>query len=1216
MSVRFILGRAGSGKTWTCLQEIRSEAARFPRGPLLIMLVPEQASHQTERALFCSPAGPRASLRTAVLSFRRLSAMVLGETGGTGLPVLDDLGRRMLLTAIAVEKQEELAVFGGAARRRGFASRLARTVAECSAQGVTPADLWDQYGALTGLDAQDEPGAAAEGSTLAGKLHDLAILLGRYRERISGAYVDPEEVLGLAAGRLAESALLRGARVWVDGFAGFTPVQYLLLGGIARAAEEVNVALCLDPRVVTGGGPTDAAVEGLFAPTRSTYDRLCSLAAEAGVSVSTPTLLPAAGQPIRFQQNGVLAHLEARWEAPTAFDRRPRCGGHGDWSDGGTSVGPGGPPGGSSAGRLRLVSAPDQRAEVTAAAQEMVRLCRDEGYAWRDISVLVPDMESYHDLLRTTFADHGIPCFLDRRRPVPHHPLVEFVRSAVEACEGGFAAEPVFRWLKTDLGPLGRDEVDVLENYVLEHGIRGARRWLGSEPWRLGGGHRDLGPLSGVSEELGEEGAPAAPCGDLGSCADGVLKQVNGLRERVARVLRPLYRDLSRARSRPVPAGELVSSLADLLSRAESAAAMREWRDRSLALGFPEQAQEHEEVWRQIVRLLEQAYAAFGGTPLTLSQFCASLDAGLESLTLGLVPPSLDQVVCGTVERSRQPDVRATFVLGATQGSFPSVPSEDLVFTDDEREGLAAGGVELAPTARERSFHLPYLTYIAMTRAREYLWVSWPMRRGDRESPGPAAAVARLRLLFPGLEETTAGTGGPSVPPEPPSALHLAARYLPRALSLARQGRPLDPGWVDLYEWLVGDPERRESVRSALAGLGWRNEPVPLDQGVARLLFGYPVRGSASRLERFAACPFAHFAESGLRLKPRPRQQVRAPELGSFFHAVLQAFFSDLVRNGEDLAAASDERVGEALDRALQRITPRLESQILLSSGRYRYLGRILARTVRRTVSWLCRHARRSAFRTFAVEVGFGLPGSRFPALELEGISLRGVIDRIDLAESEGSRLVRIIDYKSGAYDWHLSDVLHDLKLQLLLYLAAASAMLPDLFGGPVQVAGVFLFPIRDPLLRLDDPEEAALAEELRIKKLRPAGLVLNDERVAMLMDRMSADTGPHRLFSFRVSSAGRVAGNQAVSAEQLGMLLKYATARAQALAARIAAGDAAIAPWRRGSNRACEYCDFHALCGFDPSLPGNRYRELSSVPAKQAWRAIEEAVGREVDDR
>lgn len=1199
MGLSFILGRAGTGKTQACLDSIRAETARSPQGPALIMLVPEQASHQTERALLTAPGGPRGTMRAHVLSFRRLAARVVAETGPVGAPVLDDLGRNMLLAALVAERQRsgELTVFRGSAARRGFPARLARTFDELAMQRIDETALRAQLERMR---------QAGQGDTvLAGKLHDLALLLREYRSRLADVYLDPQDPLTLAADRLGRCELLRGASVWVDGFAGFTPQEYMVLGGLMAVAADVRVALCLDPRLVQSlrqsADTANEAARTLFAPTFKTYLQLLTVAAERRVAVQAPEVLPAAGRPARFRRGGKLAHLELCWGRPDAF-------------------GPGAPPRDPTApdafpaspDRIRLVAAADQRAEVEAAASEILRLCREEGYEWRDISVLVPEMESYHDLLRTVFAQHGIPCFIDRRRPVPYHPAVEFLRSAVEVTLTRWSADAVFRWLKTDLGPLDRAETDLLENYVLAHGIRGSR-WLDSDPWRY---------LPGVVT------LPSSPSPDeaAGERDKALLERVNAARREVTSALNCFHHVCAAAGTGRVPAATLVQALAGLLESSRVAATLQAWHREAEERGLRDLAEEHRHVWRRIVLLLEQLYAALGELPLSLEEFAAVLEAGLESLTLGLVPPSLDQVLCGTVERSRQPAIRAAFVLGACDGALPGAPAEDIIFNDRERDRLAAAGLYLAPTARERTLHEGYLTYIALTRASEYLWVSWPrpVARDSGGSRGPSPVVALLRRLFPDLKEDQAGTHPPASAPELPDSLGQAAGRVARALSLASAGHRVAPEWKALYDWLVSEPDRRAAVRRALAGLAWKNTAVSLPPHLAARLFGVPVRASATRLERFAECPFAHFAAHGLRLAPRARRQVQAPELGSFFHAVLQAFYLELGRSQLDLATAGTEQVQQILGGVLEQMVPRLQSEVLLSTGRYRYLGRILSRTLRRTVGWLQTHARRSSFRTVAVEAAFGLPGSGRPPLMIEAddesdfpltqggrtlMEIRGIVDRVDLAEAQGRRLVLIIDYKSGSTSFSLADAVYGLSLHLLLYLAAASELLPALLGAggpPLELAGAFLFPVRDKLVRLDagcPPEEA---ERKQIEARRPGGLVLNDPAVVRLMDAAVEDDAAARLFSFGIRQDGSVRAQMSFSKEDIGTLIRFARAQALALARRMLAGEVDPRPWRRGADRACRYCDFHALCVFDYQLQANQYRNLPSLKKADAWHEIE----------
>lgn len=1180
LGLSFILGRAGTGKTRACLDAIRAETARSPQGPALIMLVPEQASHQTERALLTAPGGPRGTMRAHVLSFRRLAARVLADTGHSSAPVLDDLGRNMVLAALVAGRQRagELTVFRGSAARRGFPGRLARTLDELAMQRINESAL------LAHLELMRQAGQ--DDTVLAGKIGDLALLLRDYRERLADLYLDPQDPLALAADRLARCQLLHGAAVWVDGFAGFTPQEYMLLGGLMNVAAELCVALCLDPVLAAGARAAQSAAgeaaKGLFAPTFKTYLQLLTISAQSRIPLGPNVVLPpAAAQPTRFQPAGRLAHLERCWERPREFEP--------------------GPPHDGPTDRVRLLEAADRRTEVEAAASEILRLCRDEGYQWRDISVLMPEMEPYHDLIRTVFAQYAIPCFIDRRRPVPYHPAVEFLRSAVEIVHTSWSPDAVFRWLKTDLGPIDRAHTDLLENYVLAHGIRGAR-WLDPEPWSY---------LSGVVTSH-----PAQERDLL------LLARVNAARDQVAGALREFCNVCRAAVGGRAPAAVLVQGLSGLLESSGVAGILQAWHGESVAAGLHDQAEEHRHVWRRIVTLLEQLYAALGETPLSLEEFADVLESGLESLTLGLVPPSLDQILCGAVERSRQPDIKAALVLGACDGSLPGAPAEDLIFNDRERDRLAAAGLELAPTARERALNQDYLIYIALTRASEYLWVSWPRasgQEGSGASRGPSPAVERLKRLLPDLKVETAGPSPPPAPPGLPDSLPQAARQVARALSLVRAGHPVAPGWKDLYDWLVSEPTRRDAVRGGLAGLSWSNDAAALSPLAAAGLYGRPVRGSATRLERFAGCPFAHFAADGLRLAPRSLQQVQAPELGSFFHAVLQAFYLQLERSGVDLATSDTQTVQQLLDAVLEEMTPRLQSEVLLSSGRYRYLGRILARTLRRTVGWLHAHARRSGFRTVLVEVGFGIGrhgGSGVPPLTLgpDGpeLELRGMIDRVDLAEDGGRRLMRIIDYKSGSASFSLSGAVHGLNLQLLLYLAAAVEFLPALLdpGGQqppkLEVAGAFLFPVRDQLVRLDTGCPPDQAEREQIEARRPGGLVLNDPDVVRLMDSSAEDDAETRLFRFRIKRDGSVQGQMALYADEIDTLVRFGRAQALSLSRRMRAGEVEPRPWRRGADRACKYCKFHALCVFDPQLPENRYREISNLKKADAWEAIE----------
>jgi len=1186
VALHLILGRAGSGKTWHCLASARQSAASDPKGPPLILLVPEQATHQTERAVLTGPGAPGATTRVSVLSFRRLAMRVLEATGGASLPLLDALGRQMLLASIVERRRADLRIFGGSARRPGFVRRLANTLAELAAQRVGTADLAARRDALRDAGNQNQ--------LLAGKLHDLCILAGDYEQAIQDVYLDPHSSLDVATVRVAAAGILRGATVFVDGFAGFTAQEYDLLAAIMAVAADVHVALCLDPAEVLAPGATEPGPDEprLFSPTLKTYWRLRSLAAERQVRLGPTLSLPRSCQPIRYAAPA-LAHLEAWWSS--------------------RSVGPQAP---AAARAVRIVSATDERHEVAATAAEICRLARQRGYAWRDIAVLVPDLEAYHDLLRVSFAAAGIPLFIDRRRPVPYHPLVEFVRSAVEVATSNWASAPVTRWLKTDLGPIARSDADRLENFILATGVRGDR-WTSDAPWWFGQaqlvqpGTGDPGVTPDDDRDVTGETTPAAHgAADAAACDD--------LRRQVAAVLGPAVARLRMAIARSVSASDLVAALVELLAAAGLPAQIQAWSEAARLEGDLDGAQEHREVWDGVVRVLEQLHAALGGQRMRLAEFASVLAAGLESLELGMVPPSLDQVVCGTVERSRQPDLKAMFVLGAKLGTLPGAPQQDLVFDDAERSllsdpGLGPRPLQLAAPASERAFHEDYLTYIALTRSSEYLWVSYPQRAGGLAGVSPSPVVARLTGLLPDLalemiDET-------AIAPSPAALAREAVGHL----AGVRHGLPLPDRWAQVYSWLVATEARREALRPIFAGLGWGNDAVPVRRQQAAALYGRPIRASATRLEQFARCPYAHFAGQGLRLEARPLRQVEAPEIGSFYHSLLQRYFGQLQRAGQSLARMDDASLDESLRDLFDAVAGQLERAVWGDTGRLRHLVLLLQRAIGRTVRQLSEHARRSQFEPLGMEISFGLPGSPRPALDLGPIIVRGVIDRIDAALVEGCLLLRVMDYKTGRPQFSLAKVAQGISLQLPIYLAAVLQFARELAAqagltGPeaadlqVRVAAMFLFPVQDPMVVMDDWDDLELAKALA-KRWRPSGLVLNDPAVLLILDEEAADAATQRLLPVRLTKAGAVSGQGAVSEEQMAMLGAFAANAAQLTAARLRAGDTALRPYRDGNRRACEICDFHAVCAFDPQLPGNVYRDLPSMPAAQAWAAIEAAL-------
>ncbi|RKN86973.1 helicase-exonuclease AddAB subunit AddB [Paenibacillus ginsengarvi] len=1183
MAIRYILGRSGTGKTERCLGEIGQQLRGEPEGAPLVLLVPEQATFQAEHALVSAP-GLGGSIRAQVFSFRRLAYRIMQELGGTARVHIDDNGKKMLLYDLLHQHGDELKQFRTSSDQAGFIDQLNRMYGEFRRHLITP-DKLELF--FRQAEQRQEPG---EGSNLPlDKLHDLLLIYRRFEEILSEHYLDSEHLLTQAADMLAESSYIREARVWIDGFYSFNPQEMRFIGELMRHSEQTTISLCVDRDYASSDSPDEL---GLFYPAAKTLVRLKRLAEELSAEQSAEVL--ACDPPERFRRSPKLAHLESALEYRSGRAYRGR----------------------QAADReLVLAAAVSRRAEAEGAARELVRLVRDEGYRWRDMAIMVRNLEQYGDVLAVTFADYGIPFFIDQRRSVLHHPVVELIRSSLEVVAGRWRTDAIFRCVKTELllppelaetaaqSAALRDAMCRLENYVLAAGIHGSRfteakRWS----YRVGSMLDDV-----------QEGAAGTP-------DESFYTEMDGLRRLVARPLKQLDDDLRKAGT----VRDMAESLFRYLESTQAAARLEVWSRGCLEAGEVEKAREHSQVWGSVIDLLDQIVEMLGGETMTVDRFAGIVETGLESATLGLVPPSLDQVLIGTIDRTRSGEVRHLFVLGANDGVIPARPQEDGVLSEPERERMTDAGLELADGSRRKLLDESFLLYKALTTPSDSLWISYPLADEEGKSLLPSEIVKRLRAMFPALKERLLLIDAPSGETETAGgdpyeyAVHPGKALSHLAVQLRQWIRGVKPDdvWWEIYNWFVSRPEWRGQVQRILRSLLYTNREDPLPDSISRELYGELLKASVSRMERFVSCPFSQFASHGLKLAERHVYRLDAPDIGQLFHAALSKIALELQREGIHWGALTPEQCDERASQAVQELVPRLQGEILLSSKRFGYIARKLKQIVSRASVVLGVHARRGEFVPVGLEVGFG-PGQPLPPLEFElgkgrRMQIVGRIDRVDRASGDKGVLLRIIDYKSSETSLRLADVFYGLSLQMLTYLDVVITHAEKWLGTPAMPAGVLYFHVHNPLLRRKNTlsEEAAEAEAL--KRFKMKGLVLGDPETVRLMDHSLRERSGHsELIPVALKADGSFYQNSSVVSEQQWQKLSgYVRTMIARIGEQIAGGNVDIKPIRSGAKLACTYCPYKPVCAFEPITEESGYNRLQRIEKEAVWQAIESAAG------
>ncbi|GGN96827.1 helicase-exonuclease AddAB subunit AddB [Saccharibacillus kuerlensis] len=1170
MTLQIRLGRSGSGKTSRIMDEIRTKMKEDPLGPPLLLIVPEQSTFQTEYELFAGNGGS-GSLRAQVLSFHRLAYRVMQETGGSALTAIGDEGKRMLLYRLLREQRSNLRLFGASSEQPGFIAKLNDLYTELKRYKIDSGTLEEHMRDLV---------SAGHSPLLREKLEDALPVYRDFESRLSELYVDSEDTLIRLTQQLGESSLVRGAEIWIDGFYGFTPREFEVIGGLLGTAQSVACSLTLDRPYDGGEQPGDL---DLFHQTATTYRKLIKLAEALDRKVEIH--LPEQGPLPRFAASPLLGILErelrGKKRAGQEIGETERLNVDGE-------------PG------ITLHAADNRRAEADAAAREMLRLAREKGARYRDMAIFVRNLDDYESVLAPVFEDYGIPVFTDRRKGVLHHPLAEFVRAALDVVQYHWRYEDVFRCVKTDLllpedGDITRDDMDRLENFVLASGIRGTR-WTDGRPWR------EAPKLSLDDEESQHRQESVSRMARLEACR--------------ARIIAPLA-EFERALKRAGTARGMCEAVYRMLEAAEVPQRLDRMAHEAAEAGDPQAADVHRQIWGALLDLLDQIAELIDSEEVTAEEFAGMLETGIAGLTLGLVPPALDRVLLGDLERTRPLNIKYAFVLGLNDGIIPLPPGQSGLLSEPERIRLAESGLELSPGSERRMLDERLLIYHVLTSASHKLWLSYALSDDEDKPLLPSEIVLDLRAAFPFIgERREKGLPGPGmVSAEYSRFVTLPEATLPHLLAqlrLWKTGGEVDSLWWDVLGAYQEKPEWDALLRSRLASLVYTNKSDRLTEETSIQLYGRNLRSSVSRMEKFTACAFSHFASHGLKLKERQLYKLNAPDIGQLFHAALSDIATRLRLENRSWASLSTEECLAQARESVDKIAPRLQGEILFSTSRYGYISRKLMDIVGRASIILGEQARRGDFEPLGIEVDFG-PGKDIPALSFDlgngcTMEIVGRIDRVDVAEGEDGLLLRVIDYKSSGKDLKLHEVYYGLSLQMLTYLDVLLTHAEEWIGAPALPAGTLYFHVQNPLLTSANGMTRDAAAQEMLKRFKMKGLVLADPDVVFKMDR-SLSSGQSPVIPVAVKKDGGFYSSSAVAdPQQWESLLKGVRRNIEKIGRRITDGESEARPYRIQQEKACDFCPFHSVCQFDESLDNSGYNHLNKPGKDQIWDMFREA--------
>ena len=777
---------------------------------------------------------------------------------------------------------------------------------------------------------------------------------------------------------------------------------------------------------------------------------------------------------------------------------------------------------------ITLCAAADPEDEAEQAAGCLLKW-HGEGIPWERMAVALPKQSELQGVLRSCLQLNSIPFTTAEKTPAVSHGVCRMLTASLECISDGYTAEQVTEAAMSGFSPLTEEEALCLRNYASAWGIEGSR-------WRR--------PF--------EQGADA--------------EAAEHARQKLLAPMEHLREAVKDARN----AAQSVEAVVRFLEEEGVWERLQEREEALLRDGLYREAVAERQVWNLLTELLDQLWTLLGSRRATLKELKNMLECALNGATISTLPETEAGVVLGEVGHLLTGELDALLLPGCQEGIL-SAPEAGWLSDREREELLRETGREVGVTRDRRGWIRRFDYYRTLTLPEKRLRVSWSLRDGSGNALQEDGLVSRIRTLFPGIRTAGSVRGGAAEfrPRTPLKALESLG-----SLFAALQEGKQEPEAGKAVMSLLHSGVYGRTVRQMMAEAEGRQMPPDLERDTAVRLFHTDVT-SISRLERYAACPYQHFIDYGLRPVKQETFDFDSAEAGTFFHAALDRFMKTAGVEKE-WPRLPDERVDGIMDGICAELTQEWEGGPLREDPLGIWQGEETLRRVHHAARVLTRFAANSDFRTIATEQSFGKQGT-LPPLELtladgSRVALQGQIDRIDTYENGEGIWLRIVDNKSAAKKPDPAKMEDGEQLQLMIYLKTAAAAMPG-----TRPAGAMFFPIRDTEVAVTDESPEAVEAE-RLKQVRMKGVVNAREDVIRAMDR---DIRPYSMDEvFSKDGSVRKGAQWAVEEEVLQGLMDAAERKAAEICGEIREGR--IPPEPRGSTDEdvpCRYCSYRTLC-------------------------------------
>lgn len=1065
--LQFIFGRAGTGKSTVMFDMLKKCVENSSQA---VLLVPEQFSFDTEKEVL-HRLGDKQATNVSVMSFTRLCDEIERFTGGGCGTVLSD-GRKLILLNRALRMAKpDLKLWSRYITSSGFTSSLLETIEEFKLNAIT-------------VDILKKAADETDNNSLSAKLQDISTVLMHYDALISKKFIDPSDRLTKLYDKLLDFRYFEGKTVFIDSFKGFTGQQYRILERIFSQTSDIVVCL------------TDAKENNrpfnIFKNIRECAEKIKKIAISHGVKCDEDIVLTK-----DYFNSSCIAAVENLFSLSdckkTEFD-----------------------------GNVNICEAITPYDEAEFAARTIRRLVREENYRFRDFVIIARDTAKYEEAIALACDKNGVSCFFDKRMPLTSCIPAVGVLAGFEAIER-YNSEHIFKFLKSGIGTLERDEISDLENYCYLWNISG-KQWFNE--W-------DMNPFGFVTKD------------DPGYDEQAVniqLERLNGIRKRAIEPLK-IFENSLKGNVR-----NMCRAVMEFYENCNAEEALQNIRKTLLEKDKNYDADVLRQSWDQMIDILNSFVDCYDDEEISREEFFLSLKKSIGLSDIGVAPQMLDQVSFGAADRIRPSRPKVAFVLGANLGVFPKNIGFNGVFGVSERKQLKKLQLDIPDKGIDAAIEEDFLVYTNICCATDKLYISYYTMNNNGSNLEPSVFVGEILGKIPCNRFFEPDKLGMHNLPE--SAVAAFSDGCLRYSEDKSEGLNLLTSLNDL-------PEFSQRVTSVLNFDERYQDSITPE--TARKLFKSDIYMSASRFDVYHHCKFRHFCQYGLKVSRPQCVEFSANQRGLVIHYALQKLIE---KYHKDIANVTDDEICATIDSAIEEYLSLIPGYFSAVTDYMQFLTDNISRSTKDVALHLKKEFAQSKFEPKYCEFHFGKSREDTIEIPFNGgkLMLNGMIDRVDTYDG----YIRIVDYKTGTKAFKLSDIVVGQNLQMLMYLYAI--LRKDEFS-EMKPAGILYMP--------------AKREKGDEKRLRMNGLLKGNEDLVRAMEEENEGVF---VPAYKFTKSGKLDSKSASSfipENGFETIFSYIERSLKETGEDMFTGDISVNPTDGlgSGGQACKYCDFAAVC-------------------------------------